>query len=123
MPAKSIRQRPFTNGSGPSGGGALLGYARVSKGDEQNDAVQTRALKAPQGASPSVRLRMLNRSRSAQPQPVLSEQGFPRLQDGPRALMARGVGCPRRSAEPERVAWLGPVARAVIAPGMAGMRK
>ena len=27
-------------------GGALLGYARVSKGDEQNNALQTKALKA-----------------------------------------------------------------------------
>ena len=46
MPAKSIRKRSFTKGSGPSGGGALLGYARVSKGDEQNNALQTKALKA-----------------------------------------------------------------------------
>ncbi len=46
MPAKSIRKRPFTKGSGPSGGGALLGYARVSKGDEQNNALQTKALRA-----------------------------------------------------------------------------
>jgi DNA invertase Pin-like site-specific DNA recombinase len=30
----------------PSGGGALLGYARVFKGDEQNNALQTRALRA-----------------------------------------------------------------------------
>jgi DNA invertase Pin-like site-specific DNA recombinase len=36
----------FTKGSGPSGGGALLGYARVSKGDEQNNVPQTKALKA-----------------------------------------------------------------------------
>jgi DNA invertase Pin-like site-specific DNA recombinase len=33
-------------GIGPSGGGALLGYARVSKGDGQNNALQTRALQA-----------------------------------------------------------------------------
>jgi DNA invertase Pin-like site-specific DNA recombinase len=46
VPAKSIRKRSFTKGSGPSGGGALLGYARVSKGDEQNNALQTKALRA-----------------------------------------------------------------------------
>jgi hypothetical protein len=46
VPAKSIRKRSFTKGSGPSGGGALLGYARVSKGDEQDNALQTKALKA-----------------------------------------------------------------------------
>jgi DNA invertase Pin-like site-specific DNA recombinase len=46
VPAKSVRKRPFVKGSGPSGGGALLGYARVSKGDEQNNALQTKALRA-----------------------------------------------------------------------------
>ena len=30
----------------PLGGGALLGYARISKGDEQNNALQTKALRA-----------------------------------------------------------------------------
>jgi DNA invertase Pin-like site-specific DNA recombinase len=30
----------------PSGGGALFGYARVSNGDEQNNALQTKALRA-----------------------------------------------------------------------------
>jgi DNA invertase Pin-like site-specific DNA recombinase len=43
---KSIRKRSFTKGSGPSGSGALLGYARVSRGDEQNNTLQTKALKA-----------------------------------------------------------------------------
>jgi DNA invertase Pin-like site-specific DNA recombinase len=46
VPAKSIRKRSFTKGSELSGGGALLGYARVSKGDEQNNALQTKALRA-----------------------------------------------------------------------------
>jgi DNA invertase Pin-like site-specific DNA recombinase len=46
VPAQSIRKRPFTKGPGPSGDGALLGYARVSKGDEQNNVLQTKALKA-----------------------------------------------------------------------------
>jgi hypothetical protein len=45
VPAKSIRKRSFTKGTRPSGGGALLGYARVSKGDEQNNALQTKALR------------------------------------------------------------------------------
>ena len=46
MPAKFIRKRSFVKGAGPSGAGALLGDARVSKGDEQNNALQTKALKA-----------------------------------------------------------------------------
>jgi hypothetical protein len=43
VPAKCIRKRSFTKGSGPSVGGALLGYACVSKGDEQNNTLQTKA--------------------------------------------------------------------------------
>lgn len=46
MPTKSIRKRSFVKGPGLSGGGALLGYARVSKGDEQNNALQTKVLKS-----------------------------------------------------------------------------
>ena len=46
MPAQPIRKRSFTKGAGPSGGGALLGYAHISKGDEQNNALQTKALRA-----------------------------------------------------------------------------
>jgi hypothetical protein len=46
VPAKSIRKRSFTKGSGSSGGGALLGYARVSKRDEQSNTLQTKALRA-----------------------------------------------------------------------------
>ena len=46
MPAKSVRKRSFVKDAKPSGGGALLGYARVSKGDEQNNALQTKALRA-----------------------------------------------------------------------------
>lgn len=45
MPTKSIRKRSFVKNVKPSGGGALLGYARVSKGDEQNNALQTKALR------------------------------------------------------------------------------
>jgi DNA invertase Pin-like site-specific DNA recombinase len=45
VPVKSIRKRSFTKGARSSGDGALLGYARVSKGDEQNNALQTKALK------------------------------------------------------------------------------
>src|SRR3954452_25207655 len=37
---------PFVKGVPKTGSGALLGYARVSKGDEQNNALQTKALKA-----------------------------------------------------------------------------
>jgi hypothetical protein len=44
--AKSIRKRTFVKDSKPTGGGVMLGYARVSKGDEQNNVLQTEALKA-----------------------------------------------------------------------------
>jgi hypothetical protein len=46
-------------------------------------------------------------------------EGFPRLQGGPRAFMARGVGCRGALRQPERGHVAGPVARAVIAPGIA----
>jgi DNA invertase Pin-like site-specific DNA recombinase len=46
VPAKSIRKRSFTKGRSPPGGGALLGYARVSKGDDQTNTLQARALRA-----------------------------------------------------------------------------
>ncbi len=46
MPAKPMRKRSFVKGAGLSGGGALLGYARVSKGDDQTNVLQTRALRA-----------------------------------------------------------------------------
>ena len=45
MPAKSVRKRTFVKAAKPAGG-VLLGYARVSKGDEQNNALQTKALRA-----------------------------------------------------------------------------
>ena len=38
----------------PSGGGALLGYARVSKGEGQNDALQTKASGSATRVGPSV---------------------------------------------------------------------
>ncbi len=59
MVSKPVRKRPFAKASEPKAapvpvghaaaagtGGMLLGYARVSKGDEQNNALQARALKA-----------------------------------------------------------------------------
>jgi DNA invertase Pin-like site-specific DNA recombinase len=46
VPAKSVHKRPFVKVSKPKSAGLLLGYARVSKGDEQNNALQTKALKA-----------------------------------------------------------------------------
>lgn len=45
MPAKSVRKRPFAKAVEPAPGGLLVGYARVSKGDEQTNALQVRALK------------------------------------------------------------------------------
>ena len=46
MPAKSIRKRSFVKDVRPNSDGALLGYARASKGDEQNNVLQTKALRA-----------------------------------------------------------------------------
>lgn len=45
MPAKSVRKRPFAKVAEFPAGGLLVGYARVSKGDEQTNALQVRALK------------------------------------------------------------------------------
>src|ERR1700757_1439043 len=41
-----MRKRPFVKAGKPAGNGLLLGYARVSKGDEQNNVLQARALRA-----------------------------------------------------------------------------
>ena len=52
MATKPVRKRPSMKAREPAsigtggGGGMLLGYARVSKGDEQNNALQARALRA-----------------------------------------------------------------------------
>ena len=46
MAASSIRKRSFVKDAQSANGGALLGYARVSKGDEQSNAVQAKALSA-----------------------------------------------------------------------------
>lgn len=46
MAAKPVRKRPFAEGAEPRGAGMPLGYARVSKGDEQSNALQARGLKA-----------------------------------------------------------------------------
>ena len=46
MAAKSVRKRPFVKSAKPASAGLLLGYARVSKGDDQNNVMQTKALKA-----------------------------------------------------------------------------
>ena len=45
MPAKSIRKRSFVKDTKAVTAGLLLGYARVSKGDEQDNLLQIRALK------------------------------------------------------------------------------
>jgi len=41
-----FHKRPFVKGSKSPSLGMLLGYARVSKGDEQNNALQAKALRA-----------------------------------------------------------------------------
>lgn len=45
MAAKPIRKRSFVKSVKPASAGLLLGYARVSKGDDQNSAMQIKALK------------------------------------------------------------------------------
>ena len=42
MTAKPVHKRSFVKDPKPAAGGLLLGYARVSKGDEQNNALQSR---------------------------------------------------------------------------------
>jgi DNA invertase Pin-like site-specific DNA recombinase len=44
--AKPVRKRSFVKDSKPSSPGMLLGYARISKGDEQNNVLQAKALRA-----------------------------------------------------------------------------
>jgi hypothetical protein len=44
-----MRKRPFVKEK--AGKGLLLGYARVSKGDEQSNAVQAKALRAAERTS------------------------------------------------------------------------
>ncbi len=46
MTAKPVRKRSFVKDPKPVAAGLLLGYARVSKGEEQNNALQAKALKA-----------------------------------------------------------------------------
>ncbi len=46
MTAKSIRKRTFVKARKPDSAGLLLGYARVSKGDEQTNTLQAKALRA-----------------------------------------------------------------------------
>src|ERR1700739_3778277 len=41
-----MRKRPFAKAGKPAGNGLLLGYARVSKGDDQTNTLQTKALRA-----------------------------------------------------------------------------
>ena len=41
-----MRKRAFVKAATPDNGGLLLGYARVSKGDEQTNTLQARALQA-----------------------------------------------------------------------------
>lgn len=46
MASASIRKRPFVKDAKVGNRGLMLGYARVSKGDEQSNALQAKALKA-----------------------------------------------------------------------------
>ena len=46
MATRSMRKRSFVKDAQSANGGALLGYARVSKGDEQNNLLQAKALRA-----------------------------------------------------------------------------
>ena len=40
-----MRKRSFVKAAKPASAGLLLGYARVSRGDEQNNALQAKALR------------------------------------------------------------------------------
>jgi DNA invertase Pin-like site-specific DNA recombinase len=44
--AQPVRKRPFVKHAKPAAIGLLLGYARVSMGDDQTNALQTKALRA-----------------------------------------------------------------------------
>ena len=46
MPARTMRNRPVAKSPTPASNGMLLGYTRVSKGDEQNNALQAKTLRA-----------------------------------------------------------------------------
>ena len=46
MAASSMRKHSFVKDAQSVNGGVLLGYARVSKGDEQNNLLQAKALRA-----------------------------------------------------------------------------
>ena len=46
MAASSMRKRSFVKDAQSTNGGVRLGYARVSKGDEQNNLLQAKALRA-----------------------------------------------------------------------------
>ena len=46
MTAKPVRKRTFVKASKAKEAGLLLGYARVSKGDDQTNTLQTKALRA-----------------------------------------------------------------------------
>ena len=46
MTVKTARKRPFVKDAKAANHGMALGYARVSKGDEQSNALQAKALKA-----------------------------------------------------------------------------
>jgi len=44
VPRRSVHKRPFAKDRTPTGKPLLLGYARVSKGDEQTNTMQAKAL-------------------------------------------------------------------------------
>ena len=46
MARRAMPKRPFAKDRSPPAAGMLLGYARVSKGDEQTNLLQAKALRA-----------------------------------------------------------------------------
>ena len=46
MPREPMRKRSFVKTAKPAKGGSLLGYARVSKGDEQTNAMQANGFRS-----------------------------------------------------------------------------
>jgi len=57
MATSSIRKRSFVKDGKSASGGVLLGYARVSKGDEQNNVLQARRSEPPAAGACSGRRR------------------------------------------------------------------
>jgi hypothetical protein len=98
----------------------------VRKRERTSARITAYAITRPNGISPGAsrpHLRRLNAMEVGLATTCLVATSAPAPAGGPRVFMARGVGCRGALTQPERGCPAGPVARAVIAPGMASMRK